>query len=315
MKHRKISYPWLAAVVVLLAFQLFLQARAVRIARQNPTLGVQFAAPLTAEQLNAATAYQQSDANTQGVTASFWGSSSATVRTDLGHTADDTLCIGYAGTAADCLPADYVQGTAPGIFGRQCAVSTVLAWQLFGSTDILGQTVTLDRTDYTISGVFTSQTGTLLYPARSGFTHAELRGVSTDTPKAGATQWASAAGLPAPQAIDYGPQKVWLARTLCHLPAVLVGLCLLAAFLGFVHGFPHALRSIVYFGTAVLLALLLPYFYRACPAGSFPTDGATFRSGPAYCKRYKMQTPPAYKPGAFARFNSLRRRFRRLRSL
>lgn len=293
MKHRNISYSWLAAIAVLLAFQLFLQARAVRIARQNPTLGVQLAAPLTAEQLEAATAYQQSDANTQGIIASFWGSSRATVRTDLGHTADDTLCIGYAGTAADCLPADYVQGTAPGIFGRQCAVSTALAWQLFGSTDILGQTVTLDRTDYTISGVFTSQTGTLLYPARSGFTHAELRGVSTDTPKTGATQWASAAGLPAPQAIDYGPQKVWLARTLCHLPAVLVGLCLLAAFLGFVHGLPHALRSIVYFGTAVLLALLLPYFLQGLPGWLIPARWSDFSFWPRLLQEIQNANAPS----------------------
>lgn len=280
MKHRNISWPWLAAVAVLVGLQLLLQFRAVRIARQYPTLGVEFTAPLTAEQVDAATTWQQSSANTNGITASFWGSTKATISTDLGHTAADTTCIGYSGTAADCLPADYVQGSAPGAVGQQCAVSTGLAWLLFGSNDILGQTVTLNRTDYTISGVFTAKTGILLYPARSGFTHAALRGISTDAPKADAAQWAADAGLPTLQHLDYGPQKVWLARALCHLPAVLVGFCLLASFLGLAHSAPPIIRHTAYFAAALAFALLVPTFLQSLPGWLIPGRWSDFSFWP-----------------------------------
>ncbi len=280
MKHRKISWLWLLAAFVLVSMQLFLQARAVRIARQNPALGVRFAAILTAEQFSAARTYQQSEANTQGIAASYWGSSRAAVCASLGHTAEDTLCIGYNGMANDCLPADYVQGTAPGAAGQQCAISTVLAWQLFGSSDILGQTITLNHTAYTICGVFSAKTFTLLYPAKSGFTHAELRGVSEDTPKAAALQWAAAAGLPAVQSIDYGPQKVWFARVLCRLPAALAGGCLLAAFLGFAHSLPPLIRSSMYFCAAIALALLLPCFLQSLPGWLIPGRWSDFSFWP-----------------------------------
>lgn len=288
MKHRKISWPWLAAVAVLVGLQLLLQFRAVRMARQYPTLGVEFAAPLTAEQVTAANTWQQSDANTNAITASYWGSTQATVSTALGHTTD-TTCIGYAGTAADCLPADYVQGSAPGAVGQQCAVSTELAWQLFGSNDILGQTVTLNRVDYTISGVFTAKTSILLYPARSGFTHAALRGISEDAPKADATQWAAAASLPALQKLDYGPQRLWLARALCHLPAVLVGFCLLAVFLGLAHSAPPVIRHTAYFAAALAFALLVPYFLQGLPGWLVPGQWSDFSFWPRLVQQIQSE--------------------------
>ncbi len=288
MKHRNISWPWLAAVAVLVGLQLLLQFRAVRTAQRYPALGVAFAAPLTAEQVEAANAWQQSSANATGITASYWGSAQAAVRTALGRTAD-TTCIGYTGTAADCLPAEYVQGSAPGAVGQQCALSTALAWQLFGSNDILGQTVTLNRVDYTISGVFTAKTSILLYPAHSGFTHAALRGISQDAPKADAVQWAAAAGLPALQKLDYGPQRVWLARVLCHLPAVLVGFCLLAAFLGLVHSTPPVLRHTAYFAAALAFALLVPYFLQGLPGWLIPGRWSDFSFWPRLLQQIQSE--------------------------
>lgn len=167
MQHRKSSLFLILAALLIVLLQLALQCNTVETARKNPTLGMQFADPITEEQLTAAITYQQSDANAEGITASFWGSQQAAAYTDSGRKAEDTTCIGYAGSAADCLPAEYSQGAVPGAVGQQCAVSTALAWALFGSNDIVGQTVTLDRTDYVISGVFTSDTCTLLYPAKA----------------------------------------------------------------------------------------------------------------------------------------------------
>ena len=170
MMHRKRG--WAVAAVLLVVLQLLLQTRAAHIVQQNPTVTVTLSSPLTAGQLAAAREWEKSNANTQAVTASFWSEKAAAVSADSDRTAEDVTCIGFDGTAQDCLPVEYLQGTAPGVVGQQCAISSTLAWTLFGSYDIMGLTVALDRTEYFISGVFKSKSKTLLYPAQSGFTHA-----------------------------------------------------------------------------------------------------------------------------------------------
>ena len=123
---------------MLVVLQLLLQTRAAHIVQQNPTVTVTLSSPLTAGQLAAAREWEKSNANTQAVTASFWSEKAAAVSADSDRTAEDVTCIGFDGTAQDCLPVEYLQGTAPGVVGQQCAISSTLAWTLFGSYDIMG---------------------------------------------------------------------------------------------------------------------------------------------------------------------------------
>ena len=134
--HRKRG--WAVAAVLLVVLQLLLQTRAAHIVQQNPTVTVTLSSPLTAGQLAAAREWEKSNANTQAVTASFWSEKAAAVSADSDRTAEDVTCIGFDGTAQDCLPVEYLQGTAPGVVGQQCAISSTLAWTLFGSYDIMG---------------------------------------------------------------------------------------------------------------------------------------------------------------------------------
>lgn len=271
---------WAAAALLLIVLQLLLQACAARIARENLTLNLTLSAPLSAEQIADARTWEESDANAQGFSASYWGEKTAEVSTDFGSKAGDVRCIGFDGAAQDCLPADYLQGTAPGAAGRQCAVSAALAWALFGSSDITGQTLTLDRTDYFICGVFQSEKSILLYPAQSGFTRAALRGASADTPKADAEQWAAAVGAGQIKAIDYGPQKAWLARMACTLPAALVGLALVAALLRFILNLPGVWRGLGCFALALAFAWAVPRFLQTLPGWLIPGRWSSFSFWP-----------------------------------
>lgn len=272
---------WLFGAVLLVILQLLLQAYAARVARQNPAVTVTLSAPLTAGQLAAAREWEESDANVQGVSASFWSKKTASVLADSDRRADDVTCIGFDGTAQDCLPVDYLQGTVPGAVGRQCAVSSALAWTLFGSYDIVGLTVTLDRAEYFISGVFKSENKVLLYPAQSGFTRAALRGLSPDTPKADAEQWAAAVGVGQIAAIIYGPQKAWLAQAACALPALLVGLALLVLLLYFICALPGVLRGAALFALALAFAWAVPYFLQTLPGWLIPGCWSDFSFWPA----------------------------------
>lgn len=267
---------WLAAAVLLVVLQLLLQRVAVQSFGADPPLGLTLAEPLTAEQVTAARSWEQSDANTAGVTVSFWKREKDTVATDFGHTAENVDCIGFDGNAQDCLSARYLQGVPPGAVGQQCAVSSALAWALFGSYDIIWQCLTLDGTLYFVSGVFENETLCLLYPTQRNFTHAELRGTSSDTPKSDAVQWAAAAGAGEIQSIDYHPQKAWLGRCLCRLPTVLAGLCLLIALLRFFSGLPKPLREAAWFALALFFAWRLPYFLQTLPGWLIPSRWSNF---------------------------------------
>lgn len=289
MTRRKILR--LLAVALLLALQLALNAHAARLARQNPPLDLTLAAPVSADTLAAARAWEQSDANANGISASLWGSKKAAAATELGRTAAAVTCIFFAGNAGDCLPADYLQGAAPGAQGQQCAVSSALAWALFGSNDIVGQTLTLDRTQYTICDVFDADTQIMLYPGRSGFTHAALRGTSPDTPKADAEQWAAAAGVGEISAIDYGPQRVWLAGALRFLPAALVGVGMLVILLRFIAALPGLARGLCYFALALLFALALPRFLQALPGWLIPSRWSNFAFWPELWRKIRENAP------------------------
>lgn len=274
MTRRKVL--WGLAAVLLAVLQLLLQANADRAAQAGQALGVTLAAPMTAEQLAAARSWETDNAETGSVAASFWGSTKAAVTSDFGRTAGAVTCIGFDGNAADCLPAVYQHGTAPGAAGQQCAVSSALAWALFGGDDVVGQCVLLDRTQYFICGVFADTDSVLLYPARSGFTHAALRGTSPATPRADAAQWAAAAGAGEVTALDYAPQKAQLAQLLCGLPLLLAGLCLAASVLRFLAGLPPLARGAGYFAAALVFALAQPHALQALPGWLIPSRWSNF---------------------------------------
>ena len=138
----------------------------------------------------------------------------------------------------------------------------------------------LDRTEYFISGVFKSKSKTLLYPAQSGFTHAALRGLSPDTPKTDAEQWAAATGAGKITAITYGPQKAWLAQAACALPALIVGLALVVLLLRFICALPGVLHGAALFALALAFAWAVPHFLQTLPGWLIPGRWSDFSFWP-----------------------------------
>ncbi len=145
---------------------------------------------------------------------------------------------------------EYLQGTAPGVVGQQCAISSTLAWTLFGSYDIMGLTVALDRTEYFISGVFKVK-AKRFFIRRKAALPTRRCGVFP-TPKTDAEQWAAATGAGKITAITYGPQKAWLAQAACALPALIIGLALVVLLLRFICALPGVLHgAALFFSTGI----------------------------------------------------------------
>lgn len=276
LKPAPLRWRWMVAVILYVAIQASLCLWAGETAAAYPTTGLRFEKELEPSQITQALEFQASEQNTQAVSVSFWGQSSQELFAPHGRNVQDAICIGYCGNAEDCLPVTYTSGGAPGALGMGCAVSDTLADGLFGSSHVVGQTVTLQQRSYTVTGVFSAQEKVFLYLSQQNLTCAELRGVATDTPKVDAEQWALAAGLGKPQCIVYGPQRAWVAKSLCWIPALLVAVAVLAKLIYRSFAWPVLVRNVMWFAMALTFALLLPYVLGRLPGWLIPARWSDF---------------------------------------
>lgn len=219
---------------------------------------------------------QQENANSTKIYASFWGQERDVVKAEGGHKAENVYCIGYWGDAKDCLPVRYRTGNAPGMFGKECVVSTALSEALFGSVDVVGLSVNWQGQSYSICGVFSAKDCVLLAPSKKNLCAAELRGVSMSSPKADAEQWCREIGLEQPQAIRYGPQRIWICDRVCWLPLCAVGLGWLFCFLRMTMTWPGLVRWGTWIFLALTFAVLLPNLLQMIPGWLIPARWSDF---------------------------------------
>ena len=68
--------------------------------------------------------------------------------------------IRFNGEGSLCYPARFISGGYPGSEDTSgCATSTALAWQLFGSNDVVGQSLEWEGISLTVRGVFKENDG------------------------------------------------------------------------------------------------------------------------------------------------------------
>lgn len=245
----------------------------------SPGVSLRYAQALTGEQVKKAQTYIKSSQNTDGLMVTFWEETQVAVRSPVStRTCTDVCSIGFCGTAHDAYGASYVVGTAPGSGDTsQCAVSTALAWQLFGSTDILEQALTLDpdtedaRT-YRVCGVFVSETEQILYGVETtaAFQLLELTHVSRDNPGQSVQQLLAAAGLAQPDQILYDAALAWVLSALIGIPELLLLLCAGCRLLRLFRN--KSLREVIGFGIALLLVCLLPTCLASLPGWMIPNQ-------------------------------------------
>lgn len=264
---------WLFGIVLL---SFFLSGYAAGQERLYSTTGLRFSEVLGEEELQAVAAYQGDKTNDSHIYASFWGEGTATVKVNDERSEEDVICIGFYGEAADCLPARYLRGGAPGNTGKTCAISDGLAESLYGSVRVEGLQIGLEGELYEITGVFSARDKVVLYPSRKQLVCAELRGVSADTPRADVEQWCAAAGLPAPRWIRYGPQRIMIVRFLCWLPEILTLTVLLIAGIRMSISWGILARSVLWFALAMGGALTLPVLLHALPGWLVPSQWSDF---------------------------------------
>jgi len=208
----------------------------------------------------------------------FWQETKT--RLSVEHSRIDAACILFSGDAALVWPARYLDGAAPGVTdGVGCAVSSALAWELWGSMDVVGKTVEVDGEARTVQGVFEEEELLALLSFRDedrgqSFTAVELSGGPSSPARNDVENFAIAAGLGRPDGVLMGT-PTFLAAVLAALPLLMLafyGLCLCIGQLRKRSGFKWLLLFIALIGFAVLLPALL----EALPDRMIPTHWSDF---------------------------------------
>jgi hypothetical protein len=203
----------------------------------------------------------------------LWNETKEVLKTDL-HSIDAQVVF-YSGDAAIVFPAVYIQESAPGAVDvNGCAVSESIALDLFGSTDIVGQTLQIGDRNVQIRGVFQGQTNLAITAAQESdmLKNVELVGSPGGDLREMAVDYVTAAGLGTPDQICTG--KTWgnFFVALCSIPLLVSALWLLLVGFRISLRFPSWLRITIWFAVLFVFALLLPYLLGQIPSWLLPAQ-------------------------------------------
>jgi len=208
----------------------------------------------------------------------FWRETQLQVTGDLRKT--NARCIYYSGNAGQVWRAQYLAGSAPGVTdGAGCAVSSGLAWELWGGFDVIGKKIEVDGAERTVRGVF-EEDDTIALLAISdedksqSYSAVELSGGPSSPTRADAKSFAVASGLGAPDNILIGTPAS-LVEILSALPLLILAVYGFALLTGALKKYPSALQGALFLAL-IVFAILLPYLLDALPDRIIPTRWSDF---------------------------------------
>ena len=248
-----------------------------------PAFGLRYRSLITEQQVESVEKYQEElrEDGDGAIGATFWKQERRTVSTPRAQVEADTVF--FYGSGADCYGAGFIEGGMPGAGDAAgCAISEQTAWELFGSTQVIGLKVALTAPDepqsegrvYTVRGVFRGDAAVVLAGADAdeGFSCVELTGALGGDQRGQAVEFALVSGLGEPDGYCYGNSVAAMGRALCFAPLFFAGMCLTACLLRMVRLVRRPWREAVWFVLALALALCLPFALEALPAWMVPAQ-------------------------------------------
>ena len=215
-----------------LAVCVLLFWNAQRLARAAGGISLRYGEALEPHVVASALEYARDGRNNAAWSPTFWavrqGAASANGREET------VRMLRGCGDAELLATEPLLYGALPGPAGQGgCAVSSALAWQLWGALDVTGLELELDGERYTVRGVFESGearavTQEAVDSRTAEYANVELTAMETAPERTeAALAFAGASGLGTPAHVVDGPALAGLACALCWLPLALCGACTL----------------------------------------------------------------------------------------
>jgi len=246
--------------------------------RQYPSISLRYGTPISGQSAYQARLYAIRQGEDNVFWPTFWHESKTQFESEF--VTLNAAAIFYSGDAGLVWPAQYLDGTAPGVTdGVGCAVSSTLAFALWGGADVVGAAVEADGESRIVRGVFEGEDMVALLSVRDedtsqAFTAVELSGGLSTPNRSDVTSFASVAGLGAPDSVLLGAPAM-LAQFLAILPLLMLFAYGLVAFAFWMRKHPATRRGVLLvalFG----FALLLPGLLDMLPDRLIPTRWSDF---------------------------------------
>lgn len=210
---------------------------------------------------------------------SLWGETEKTI-TGL-SVKENIPTVVYIGDSTVIWPNEYIYGQGPGVLDfKGCALSNSLAWQLFGSNDVVGLSVEIDKVSYTICGVFDAEDALMLLPAsdEDSFTVIDLATEDSawDDPEGWVMNMIHKYGFPLPDQIIYGNELCAITKLAAWLPIIGSVIGFIFAFVQYSRQWRHLSRELFIFSLLFALAILLPFLLAQIPAWLTPSRWSDF---------------------------------------
>lgn len=251
--------------LLLLLFMSISMRNAAVLHSQCQSVSVRYRQPFTVQQ-------------TDDHSCTFWTEKAALLSSDY-HSAQSRILF-YSGDAALVYGKPCTLGTLPGPLSKNgCAVSSVLAEQLFGSENIIGLTVYSNSVPYIVHGVFEDTEPIALIPdSAAEFTAVEfpLCKEAVQDPEGWTRDQLRKEGFPSPDWILYSFELAFICFMLTWLPLLFSGILLAAWAFRCIQKKAFPVRDLILFLLALIFALILPAFFSVWPQWLTPSRWSDF---------------------------------------
>lgn len=281
--RQKINKRATALVVLLvvwagLCFASFYNAYSI--SQVYPAISLRYSGGITTQTAEDARRYAIKNNAQTNFWPTYWAQQNTRAESTLGKA--DISCLYFDGDAALVWPANFIKGSYPGPVDYDgCAISNKLAWQLYGSTDVIGLGVKINDKNYIVRGVFDSKDMMVLAACntapQAGWQNVELAGQPTGTNlREEAEQFATASGLGAPSHVVNGQAWGSLLQLAASLPLIAILVWGLVVTLRNQKKIAKYRRNLLLFCLLFALALALPWALGKLPAWLIPTRWSDF---------------------------------------
>lgn len=191
-------------------------------------------------------------------------------------------CLWFSGEGRLVWPAEFEAGGYPAALDEGgCALSAGLCWQLWGSTDVVGNTLKVDGKELAVRGVFAGDAplalvGTGQATFAPGWQAVQLSGTVPGSAAEAAQSFATLSGLGAPDTLLDGSSVSAVGWLLATLPACILFLAIGFFLLRWAMQKAGAKKELVVFGLLLLFALALPVLLTLLPAALVPGRWSDF---------------------------------------
>ncbi|WP_099204342.1 ABC transporter permease [Scatolibacter rhodanostii] len=207
----------------------------------------------------------------------FWTEQRETMTTF--RTASTQKIIYYDGDPTLVFPAEFLMGGYPGEMDvNRAAISNQLAFTLWGSEDVLGESFQIGEKEYTISGVFQSKEETVIAGnsnTEMKWKNIEIRDTENKLTREEIVLAAQKIGLSSEVHIIDGNGMVMLLNLFAYLPIV-VGIFLICFAINRQLPQHSVVKNVGVFLFFLILALSLPWVLSKFPLWLLPTKWSDF---------------------------------------